>query len=291
MGIYDREYLRDERPPGIDFGQQSMVTRIVIVNAAVFLLNFLDLFGKDDWLSTTMAVEWNTIVQPWMWWKFLTAGFAHAADPQHILFNMLGLWFLGKPVEQALGKAEFLRFYLMAVVLGNIAWTTRQYLGFDPNPGGIALGASGAVTAVVMLFVFKFPRQTVLLFFVLPVPAWVLGVLVIVMNVWGVDVGTIQGARVAHDVHLVGAAFAAAYSWFNWNLGRVFPSFFRPFSFRKLKSKPKLKVHDPEGYYRELDEEADRILDKLHTQGEDSLTARERRTLESYSRRMRQKHG
>ena len=41
------------------------------------------------------------------------------------------------------------------------------------------LGASGAVTAIVLLFVFHYPTRTILLMFVLPVPAWVMGVLII----------------------------------------------------------------------------------------------------------------
>jgi hypothetical protein len=48
-------------------------------------------------------------------------------------------------------------------------------------------------------------------------------------------------------------------------------------------------VHDPDAGYAELDEEADRLLEKVHREGEESLTKKERRLLEAYSRRMRQK--
>jgi hypothetical protein len=48
-------------------------------------------------------------------------------------------------------------------------------------------------------------------------------------------------------------------------------------------------MHDPEQYYEDLDAEADRLLAKVSSQGEASLTPDERRTLEAYSRRMRQK--
>jgi hypothetical protein len=48
-------------------------------------------------------------------------------------------------------------------------------------------------------------------------------------------------------------------------------------------------MHDPEQYYEDLDAEADRVLAKLGAEGEASLTPSERRTLEAYSRRMRQK--
>jgi hypothetical protein len=57
-----------------------------------------------------------------------------------------------------------------------------------------------------------------------------------------------------------------------------------------FRRRPPLKVHDPERFYQDRDAEADRALEKLHTQGEASLTAKERQILEDYSRRMRQKH-
>jgi hypothetical protein len=52
-----------------------------------------------------------------------------------------------------------------------------------------------------------------------------------------------------------------------------------------------LRVHDPDAVDDTLDKEADRILEKVHRTGEQSLSGRERRILEKYSRRMREKRG
>jgi hypothetical protein len=94
-------------------------------------------------------------------------------------------------------------------------------------------------------------------------------------------------------VHLVGAALAFNYWYFGWNFGRlpgltelkrivtVPPRWFKP--------RPPLKVHDPEHYYEDLDAQADRLLDKVSREGLSSLTDQERRILEDYSRRTRQK--
>ena len=88
---------------------------------------------------------------------------------------------------------------------------------------------------------------------------------------------------------LAGFGFAAAYYFGRWNLGRVLPDRLA-IPRDVLRRGPKLRVHAPDDYYRNLDEEADRILDKVHRSGQESLTPKERRTLENYSRRMRQKH-
>ena len=124
---------------------------------------------------------------------------------------------------------------------------------------------------------------------IIPMPAWVFGIMIILMNVF-----QFGGPRVAYDVHLVGAAFAFAYYKFGWNLGRFLPfpsgSGGSGGSWKKaFQRKPKLRVHAPDEHYKSLDLEADRVLDKLHAQGEESLTTQERRTLEEYSRRMQQK--
>jgi hypothetical protein len=147
------------------------------------------------------------------------------------------------------------------------------------------MGASGAVTAVILLFCVHFPKRTVLLMFLFPIPAWVLGVLLIVMNFFGMQQSS---GNVAWDIHLVGAAFAMAYWYFGWNLGRFVPAIGNPASV--FKSRPKLKIHDPESRYRELDRQADEILQKVNKGGIETLSSKERRILEDYSRRMRQKH-
>ncbi|WKX71477.1 rhomboid family intramembrane serine protease [Streptomyces sp. XD-27] len=83
------------------------------------------------------------------WYRLLTAAFLHE-EPMHIAFNMLSLWWLGPPLEAALGRARFLALYLLSA-LGGSALT---YLISEPNQG--SLGASGAIfgllgaTAVLM---------------------------------------------------------------------------------------------------------------------------------------------
>ena len=132
MGIYDdREYLRDEdQPSGLKmvFGR-SAVTTLIVINVVVYLADALFADGRNHWLSSLLAAKPTTLTQPWLWWQFLTYGFVH--DPNnlnHILFNMFGLWCFGTTMEERYGKKEFLRFYIVALVLGGIAWTwAREY--------------------------------------------------------------------------------------------------------------------------------------------------------------------
>ncbi len=206
---------------------------------------------------------------------------------------MLGLWMFGRDVEMIYGRREFLRIYAGALVLGSVVWTLRYLLVGSSQVEYVLLGASGAVTAIVLLFVFHYPKRTILLMFVLPVPAWVVGALIIggnLMEMVFAQPGSGQ-QTVAFDVHLAGAAFAILYFRFGWNLGSLLPdlSGMRS-SLKRFGPKPRLRIHDPEQDESDVDEEGDRLLIKVHREGEASLTAKERRILEAYSRRMRQKH-
>jgi membrane associated rhomboid family serine protease len=293
VGLYDREYLRDEyeeqRRPGFLLpAPKSMTVALIVVNVALFLVNAI-FFSEPgpwrNWLTDMLSVTNFTIKHPWLWWQFLTNGFAHANLP-HILFNMLQLYFLGKVVEDLYGKWEFLRFYLAAVVFGSVVWAVGELL-FPPPPQAIhlLLGASGAICATVMLFILNFPNMKLTMF---PIPitmkAWVLGVLLIGYNFYLAFAPSERGGSVAWSVHLAGIAFAFLYFQGRWNFGNMFRGLLlKP----KVFSKPKFRVHTPDEDSEPLDltDEVDRILDKIHQQGEASLTKQERRLLEIASQK------
>ncbi|MBC8355726.1 MAG: rhomboid family intramembrane serine protease [Planctomycetes bacterium] len=291
MGIHDRSYYRDDddRSDGIHVSSDwSVVTKLVVINAAVILLS---LFIPD--LMHKLAASPHSLTDPRYCWQLLTYGFAHDPDDVwHVFWNMFGLWMFGRSVEGIYGSKEFLRVYLVVIVLGGIIWAGRVALTSDQSTWGLqtVLGASGAVTAVTLLFCIHFPKNTIHLMMVLPVPAWFVGAIIIVSNLLGL---ADANSTTAFDVHLVGAAFAVCYYRFKWNLGRLVPSSLSGGVAglkRALKPKPKLRVHAPDEDYGASDAEGDALLDKVNREGIDSLTSREKKALEAYSRRMQQKH-
>lgn len=280
MGVYDREYYRHERTRYTFASTHSVVTILIVVNVIVFLLGA---FLSDEMNSATrrLMVSGRSVGSLVNWYQFLSYGFAHA-DVRHIFFNMLSLWFFGRDVEARYGKREFLAFYLGAVLLGGVWWGVRHYLmGSMDIP---ALGASGACSAVTLLFIFHFPHRQVTLFF-FPLPAWLLGVILVGLDLFGG-----HGRNVAYDIHLAGFAFAAVYFWTGFQLTNWLP---RTDRWRTMFRRTKLKVHapadEPDELNGHLEVEGDRILEKLNTHGEASLTAKERQTLEAYSRQTREK--
>jgi membrane associated rhomboid family serine protease len=293
LGLYDRGYYRDEYEQerrGFSLSSpRSMTIALIVVNVALYLLNAL-FFPKGsanpDWLSNLLSVSNLTLSHPWLWWQFLAYGFVHA-NPQHIFFNMLGLFFLGTAVEEVYGQKEYLRIYLAMIVTGSLVWTLNMLLVYRSAFFELPLtlmGASGAVTGIIMLFILRNPQTTLMLWPIpIPVKAWILGVILLVSNILG---AVTMFGHIAWSVHLAGIAFAYIYFRRKWHLGDMFQSLLKK---PKFLFRPKLRVHVPEEEHEPLDlkDEADLILEKIHKYGESSLTKEERRILENYSRRLR----
>lgn len=295
MGLADRDYYREpsSTEPGFRLSA-TMVNRLILINVIIFAVDYFLTF-ENHAVMATLAIEPAALFQPWLWWKFISYGFAHSPnDHWHLISNMFMLWMFGRDVERVYGARQFLGIYLAAILLGSLTWVLREWLftGIENNqpPIGVLLGASGAVTAITILYCLQFPRRMILFMGFIPLPAWVFGIILILMNMT-----QIGPDNVAYDVHLAGAAFGFIYYKAGWNLGRLLPfgtgggkgGTSWKSSFRQ---KPKLRVHVPDEQQQRLDLEADRILQKLHTHGEEGLTEQERHILQDYSQRMQQKH-
>ncbi len=297
MGLQDREYYSGQEPQqGFTFGgnQRMMVTNLVIINVAIF---FADAFTTDGrWLSNFLSLKADVYTHPWDIWQLLTYGFAHASLGSsegiwHVGMNMFMLWMFGRDIEDRFGRNEFVLFYLAAIVFSGLvwllvenAWLFTSGIKFEHAPR--MLGASGGVTAIFMMFVLLYPRRTLYLWGLLAVPAWLIGAFVVGSDLFRGISGSSD--NVAWQAHLAGAGFAFMYLRSGWSFSRLFAGGGR-WKVRLPKGRPSLKIHDPERSAQQMESEADRILDKLHREGDQSLTTRERRILEKYSRQMREK--
>ena len=285
MGIYDRDYARDESP-GIRLGgDRMMVTNLVLINVGVYLLQLLTHGerGNHGWITENLSLQSDLLSRPWQCFQLLTYGFLH--DPRglmHILFNMYGLWFFGRDMEWRYGRREFLSFYLSGVILAGLVWM-MAHIAFDASHA-MMFGASGGVVAVLLLYCINYPKRTLLIWGLMPVPAWTIAVFVVFMDISG---AINRGGGVAYTAHLAGAVYGFIYFSTGWSLGRLLP---RRFSLKSLKPRPKLRVHEPDEKEDKVSQQVDEILRKIQTHGQDSLTKKERQILEDASRRYQQKH-
>ncbi|MEM9366554.1 MAG: rhomboid family intramembrane serine protease [Planctomycetota bacterium] len=300
MGLYDRDYGRQERTPWDRMeNPRSIVTILIIVNVVVFFADALSAknvpgVGRASLLADWFAISSDTLPQPWFYFRVLTYGFLHSiGDIFHILFNMFVLYVFGRNVEMRIGRDEFLRFYLLAIIAGGaVAMMLPLVYGlFGSNQAWSVIGASGGVVAVTVLFACLFPQVEVLFMFLFPIKAWVLATLLVLVDFAGALGIMGSGSNTAFEVHLAGALFGFLYYQLGWSFRRFSMGWLTdmPDRLRQRSRCMKLKLHDPDQKIRVEAQEADRILAKIHESGESSLTSAERRTLQRYSRRQREK--
>jgi membrane associated rhomboid family serine protease len=283
MGIYDRDYYREE-PRRSLMGNWSAVNFLIVVNVAIFVIDqFTDQIGRGEhWLDAHMALLPDLITHPWRFWTLLTYGFAH--DPSNIIHvggNMFVLWVFGVDVERLYGRERFMRLYLSLVVSSGLAWLVIQQLS-KSNIG--VIGASGAIMGIMAIYILNYPHRTFLFYFVIPVPAWLLGILYVGADFYGV---MSPGDNVAHGAHIAGALFGLLYVRTGWHLFSFLPT--RWAKWAKFGG-PKLRLRsddDEPRTQREVQMRVDEILEKISREGESSLTPDERRELEDLSRRFR----
>lgn len=185
-----------------------VTTAIAVANAAVFLLWLLPAVPTDV-MAGHFVVSWDHLAAGRVW-TAITTVFSHYAM-FHLVVNMIVLLSFAPPLELMMGSRRFLRFYLGAGVLGSIGHAAVSNFLLD-RPGQAALGASSAISGVLLLFALIFPRARVLFFFILPLPAIVAALAFIGIDVWGLIAQAEGGGLpIGHGAHLGGALAGILY--------------------------------------------------------------------------------
>ena len=297
MGIHDRDYYRPEsiyREPYRFQPQQSWVFAIIVVNIMIF---FADAVRGEHLINNMLLMKSTTLSSPTEWWRLVTYAFAHG-DLWHLAFNMIALFFFGPLVERKYGPKEFMCFYFVTAVLGAVVWGILHI-----NTAHTMLGASGAISGVIMIVICTYPRMPIYLWGILEMPMWLMGTLFIGYDLLGF-IGIGGNTHVAHDVHLLGVGVGALYWWLKWRISD-FPLLFTPPYWQERQRRK--RFFNPKDYSsrynRGLDddsaqsdedekrsEQVDAILQKISEKGQDSLTWSERRILKRASREMQKKN-
>ena len=181
------------------FNYTSLI--IVALNVVAFVLTGS---GRNLNLQYQLGLQPILFVRGHYYWQLLTYMFMHGSW-SHLLGNMIGLLFFGLYIERQVGSKEFLLFYLVCgLFCGGVSLGIYVLFGYWQV---VLVGASGAIYAVLLLFAVIFPRSTVFIMGLVPVPAPILVAIYAGIAVFEQFFGMNQG--VAHMTHLSG--FAAAW--------------------------------------------------------------------------------
>lgn len=172
---------------------------IIIFTCLVSITSF------NNYKATNDLIFWPAEIRSRnQYYRFLTAGLLHA-DWMHLIFNMLTLYFFGRLVEpvfqQLWSKYVFLLFYLGALVFSNIPSYFKHKNDFSYR----ALGASGAISAVLFSAIIFDPWIGIGLFFIpIPIPGFIFAILYLIFSAY---MARRNLGNIGHDAHFWGAIF------------------------------------------------------------------------------------
>ena len=182
----------------------TITLALLIITCIISITAFNNRKVINDLIFSPVDVQ-----QRHQWYRFITCGLIHA-DFAHLAFNMITLYFFGRVMEQEyveyfnLPKYTYLILYIVALIVSEIP----SYIKHRNNNEYRSLGASGAVAAIVFVFILIAPWATIYVFFI-PVPAILYGVLFLVYSAYMSKKGK---DNINHSAHLWGAVVGIVFT-------------------------------------------------------------------------------
>lgn len=286
----DRTYMRDDPHRATWSATVILIVAIVVCFAVQCIA--LVYANQGRWILDYLALSTPGLKRGFIWQLF-TFQFLHAGF-WHLVWNGLGLWFFGKPVEERLGTTSFMKLYFLAGVAGGLfqaaaGWIAPRYYGEIPT-----FGASAGICGLISAFALLDPGAEIRVMCVLPVKArpflWVSGGIAAFFTL------VPMGDGYAHAAHLGG--FLAGVAYLRRNLFPA-PTSWSPLQGRRRKRQLVEAAAQITRWRGRRDEagaevppeefiskEVDPILDKISAHGIHSLTPRERQILEAARSKM-----
>ncbi|KAI3932042.1 hypothetical protein MKW92_048335 [Papaver armeniacum] len=156
---------------------------LIVANTAVFTLwNGADpTFMKQNFMISIENFKSGRVH------TMITSAFSHI-DVGHLFSNMIGLLFFGRTIGRIFGPRFLLNLYLAGAIGGSVFYLGRQ-----------GLGSSGAVNAIVLLYIFLFPKSKLYFYLVLPVPAMLAGAFLVGKDLYSMKMAD---GKISGEAHL-----------------------------------------------------------------------------------------
>ncbi|PQB04693.1 rhomboid family protein [Aureitalea marina] len=269
----------------------NILIKLIVINVAIFLVvRLLGFFTLTDPYELTkwfvLPDTWSEFVlQPW---SFITYSFVHYGF-FHILINMLWLYWFGQMILNLFSAKRLLTVYLMGAISGGLLFVLAY--GLFPvfeNARGYLLGASGAVTAL-MVFIAAYAPNTAIRIFTFNLKIWQVAVFLVLLDLVRLPSSGNAGGLLAH---LGGAILGYVYAVQlirGKDIGLGFERMMDGVAnlFKSRKQRPFKKVHrntktksaqgkSMRDQKSDQQKKVDAILDKISKSGYESLSKSEK---------------
>ena len=241
----------------------NAIKLLVSVNFGIFLLQSL---SKSEMIFFQLfGLVPKLIWSEFMIWQPVTYLFFHGGI-WHVLINMFVLWMFGSELERLWGKLRFLKYYFITGIGSGIMTALLNLSSITP-----VVGASGAVFGVLMAYGITYPNRTIYLYGIIPIRSMLFVIAVgLIAFVSSFD-GT---SRISHITHLSGMVIGYLILKRRWQFNDIW------FSIRKKTLEYQIQREERKLSHRqELENNIDKILDKINDQGFQSLSDKEEKQL------------
>lgn len=189
----------------MDFTAYPITISLIVVNVLISIIGFSNHAFLDKAILWPYGIKHHK-----QYFRFITSSFIHA-DWMHLLFNMFSFYFFGRVIERYFsefglgGNVSYLALYFVGMIVADLP----SYLKHQNDPNYRALGASGAVSAVIFACILFQPWGTILIYFI-PMPFIVFAFLYLGYCIYmsKKNIGFVN-----HDAHLWGSLFGIVFTF------------------------------------------------------------------------------
>lgn len=295
MSWRDRDYARVEgsgaprgRARSLPFGG-SVISTLIAANVAVYVLAALSA-GLREAIYGYGALTAESVTHGQVW-RLFTAQYLHAGTG-HLFLNMIGLHFLGRPLEQQWSARRLFGVYTACGLAGNLFFVLLGWRGVI-NPQMPAVGASGCIYGLLGIVAVLYPNAVLFIHFLFPVKVRTAALIFAgIAFLTVLERGPNYGGEACH---LAGLVFGVWWAWrgeawwgsteWRWRGSRrpgarrireATPSYLKPSEFAERVARRRIS-----------EEELDRVLKKVHDSGIHSLSESEKQVLREASEQER----
>jgi membrane associated rhomboid family serine protease len=173
------------------YNVNTVLVGIIIANALISYKGFNDLTFFRKYEFHVGSIRSGEQI------RMLSSGFLHV-DMMHLIFNMFTLWMFAPVVIEWLGSISFVLIYFGSLIFGSLLTMLFHKNDYSYR----AVGASGAVTGILYSAILLQPDMMLGIFFVIPIPAYLFGILYLLYSIYGMKA---KNDNIGHTAHFGGA--------------------------------------------------------------------------------------